>query len=267
VVGQGRADGSRWARLLGRLLTAAGASLLATGLLGLSPSAARANGFEADFEAGIAGATRNSVAYPGDSGTRLSLVGDLSSPTVPAFRARVGYRFAGRHLVTALAAPFRVNATGTLDRPTSFGGYTYPAGSAVLAVYRFDSYRLTYRYTFRTGEQLEVAGGITAKMRDAETSLYGPQVRRKTNVGFVPLLNFQTTWRPGGGPLGLVVEGDALAAPQGRAEDILVAGTLAVRSGVRVRAGYRMLEGGADNDEVYTFAWLHYAVVGVEVRL
>jgi len=24
-------------------------------------------------------------------------------------------------------------------------------------------------------------------------------------------------------------------------------------------AGYRMLEGGSDNDDVYTFAWLHYA--------
>ena len=27
--------------------------------------------------------------------------------------------------------------------------------------------------------------------------------------------------------------------------------------------GYRTLEGGADNDEVYTFAWLHYALAEV----
>jgi hypothetical protein len=31
--------------------------------------------------------------------------------------------------------------------------------------------------------------------------------------------------------------------------------------------GYRILEGGADNDEVYNFALFHYAAVGVTVTL
>jgi hypothetical protein len=35
---------------------------------------------------------------------------------------------------------------------------------------------------------------------------------------------------------------------------------------MRWRAGYRVLEGGADNDEVYTFSMFHYAVAGVAVR-
>ena len=30
-----------------------------------------------------------------------------------------------------------------------------------------------------------------------------------------------------------------------------------------ITAGYRTVEGGADVDEVYNFAWLHYAVVSV----
>ncbi len=33
-----------------------------------------------------------------------------------------------------------------------------------------------------------------------------------------------------------------------------------------VRAGYRMVEGGADVDEVYTFAWLHSAAVSLVLR-
>jgi hypothetical protein len=33
-----------------------------------------------------------------------------------------------------------------------------------------------------------------------------------------------------------------------------------------VRVGYRLLEGGADVDEVYTFALLHYAVGGLALR-
>jgi hypothetical protein len=47
----------------------------------------------------------------------------------------------------------------------------------------------------------------------------------------------------------------------------LLAATWAVRDGTVFRIGYRTVEGGADNDEVYNFAWLHYAVAGVELRL
>ena len=37
-------------------------------------------------------------------------------------------------------------------------------------------------------------------------------------------------------------------------------------SGWHVFGGYRTLEGGADNDSLYTFAWLHFASVGVGFR-
>lgn len=220
-------------------------------------------GVEADFETGAVFSARNDARIPGDGGTTFSLVDDLSTPAVPFFRLRLGYRFGQRHLVTALYAPLRVNATGTLDRDLSFGGATYPAGSRLLAVYRFDSYRLTYRYSFVSRDGLDVAAGFTAKVRDAETSLYGPTVRRKTNVGFVPLLNVHVAWRPGSGAVGLLFDADALAAPQGRAEDVLLAVTWAVRDEVELRTGLRVVEGGADNDEVYSFAWFNYAVVGV----
>jgi hypothetical protein len=36
---------------------------------------------------------------------------------------------------------------------------------------------------------------------------------------------------------------------------------------VGIDAGYRLLEGGADNDEVFTFALFHYAVAGVRIKL
>jgi hypothetical protein len=64
-----------------------------------------------------------------------------------------------------------------------------------------------------------------------------------------------------------LLDADALAAPQGRAEDVFLALTWALRDGLELRAGYRTPEGGADNDEVYSFAWLHYAVVGVAITL
>jgi hypothetical protein len=57
--------------------------------------------------------------------------------------------------------------------------------------------------------------------------------------------------------------GDALAAPQGRAEDILAAFYAEAAEGIRLRLGYRILEGGADNDEVYNFTLVHYLSAGL----
>jgi hypothetical protein len=62
---------------------------------------------------------------------------------------------------------------------------------------------------------------------------------------------------------GLLLEGDALGAPQGRAEDVLLAGTYSLSDHILLRIGYRILEGGADNDEVYNFALIHYASAGI----
>jgi hypothetical protein len=222
-------------------------------------------GVEADFETGMVFVGRNDARIPGDSGTKISLVDDLSTDPAPFFRLRLGYRIAQRHLVTALYAPLQVNARGSVDRDVSFAGGNYPAGTPLLAVYRFDSYRLTYRYSIVWRDGLDVAAGITGKIRDAETSLYGVEARRKTNTGFVPLLNVHVAWRPNRGAFGLVLDADALAAPQGRAEDVLLAATWAVRDGIELRVGYRMVEGGADNDSVYSFAWFHYVVAGMGV--
>jgi hypothetical protein len=85
----------------------------------------------------------------------------------------------------------------------------------------------------------------------------------------VPLLNVHAAWGPAQGRFGVVLDADAdaLVAPQGRAEDVLLALTWTASEDVELRAGYRTLEGGADNAEVYSFAWLHYAVVGLAFTL
>lgn len=243
-------------------MTALARATAAALLLAAQPVAAQ---IEAELEASVVAASRNDTRIPGDTGTKLSLVDDLSTSPTPAFRVRLGYRLADRHLVSALYAPLRLNARGSMDRDVEFLDATYPAERPLLAVYRFDSYRLTYRYSIFREEDLDVGVGFTAKIRDAETSLYGVEARRKTNTGFVPLLNAHLDWRPNGGTFGIVLDVDALAAPQGRAADVLLAGTWAFRKQLELRVGYRTLEGGADNDEVYSFAWFHYAVLGLKV--
>lgn len=243
--------------------SARNALLIVTALCTAGPAWA---GAEAEFEGGYVFTSRNDTRIPGKGGTGLSLADDLSTAPAPAFRVRVGYRIADRHFVTALYAPLQVHARGTAPRDIAFAGGSYPAGTPLLAVYRFNSYRLTYRYSFLWRAGLDVAAGVTGKIRDAETSLYGVEARRKTNVGFVPLINVHIAWRPRNGAFGVLLDADALAAPQGRAEDVLLAATWQPRDGVELRVGYRMLEGGADNDEVYSFAWLHYAVAALWLR-
>jgi hypothetical protein len=62
------------------------------------------------------------------------------------------------------------------------------------------------------------------------------------------------------------LDADALAGGPGRAEDVALTFGRDLNAQWTVRAGYRLVEGGADVPDVYTFAWLHYAVFGVERR-
>ena len=57
-----------------------------------------------------------------------------------------------------------------------------------------------------------------------------------------------------------------MAAPQGRAEDVFAGVILHANRQLSFKLGYRILEGGADTDEVFTFALVHYLAAGVVFR-
>jgi hypothetical protein len=107
---------------------------------------------------------------------------------------------------------------------------------------------------------------VSGNIRDAAITVEGGGQRaEKANTGFVPLINFLIDWRFS--RLWLIrAAGDALVGPQGRAEDVLFAVAYDANAATKLFAGYRILEGGADNDEVYTFSLFSFAVAGVEVR-
>jgi hypothetical protein len=218
-----------------------------------------------DLESGVVGSVYNDVRVPNDTGTLFSLSEDLSTDSRGYFRARVEYVFASRHSLSALYAPLTLETAGRLESPVVFEGVEFPAGTDVTGAYTFNSYRLTYRYTLTEGGGFEAGIGFTAKIRDAAIALEGGGLRsEKTNVGFVPLLNFRLAWTLSE-RFGLLLEGDALAAPQGRAEDVIAAVLFDVTDNVLLRVGYRVVEGGADVDEVYNFALLNYSSAGVIV--
>jgi hypothetical protein len=218
-----------------------------------------------DLESGWVKPGYNDVRIPGDGGTEFSLTRELSADGQFYGRARLGMRLGARHHVSALFAPLSFDAAGTVDRDIIFEQALFPAGTPLTARYRFNSYRLTWRYDLVTGERFAFGLGITGKVRDAEVALSGGgESDSKTDLGFVPLINLHLDWRATG-RTGFLLDGDALAAPQGRAVDMMAAAWWEPTDRLRLRLGYRILEGGAENDEVYTFSLFHYAAAGIRV--
>ena len=220
-----------------------------------------------DLETGAVGTGYNDVRSPGDQGTLFSLKDDLISRTEFFYRIRVNYTIKSRHTLSLLYAPLKTISKGNVPNDILFEGATFPANADLTGTYKFNSYRLTYRYEIVLKPKFEFGLGFTAKIRDAKISLASAGLENeKTNVGFVPIINFRMLWKPDE-KFGILLEGDALAAPQGRAEDILVAATYRLSDHFGLKAGYRILEGGADNDEVYTFSLFNYAAVGLFIYL
>ena len=209
---------------------------------------------------------KNDIRIPGDSGTKFSLSDDLSADTEYTGRLEAGYIHKERDYFGIVVAPLSVDSHGRVDRDINYAGTTFPAGTDLKATFRFDSYRVTWRRKLVAREKLDVWLGVSGNIRDAEITVEGGGQRaEKTNTGFVPLINFLIDWRIAK-PWSFRVAGDALVGPQGRAEDVLFALLYDVSGATKVFAGYRILEGGADNAEVYTFSLFSFAGAGIEMR-
>ena len=103
-------------------------------------------------------------------------------------------------------------------------------------------------------------------MRDAEISLtQGALTARDTDVGVVPLLSLYGEYRLANAWT-FVFDMDGLASSEGRALDLGLLARYDIDYAWYLAGGYRTLEGGADNDSVYSFAWFHYAVLSAGYR-
>ncbi len=197
----------------------------------------------------------------------LSFTKDLKSDPVFGSRLQVHYRPHPRHQISLLAAPLTVKPSGNLPADIFYEGETFYEGEHVNALFRFDSYRLQYRYFFPKPLYVIKSVGISGKIRDAEVSLKsGDKKASKTNTGFVPLLSLNAGYQILD-ELELVLEAEGLGSPYGRAEDIYLGLDFMLNDKLNFRAGYRLLEGGSDIDEVYTFSAFHYATVGFSIKL
>jgi hypothetical protein len=223
--------------------------------------------FVFELEAGPVWQSRNDVQIPNDElGTRFSLVDLVGNGPWAAARVQLTWNIKGRHGMQLFLAPLSYTERGRFDRPVRFAGESFSATEPTEATYQFNSWRLSYRYQAIRGARWDVWVGFTAKVRDAKIELVdGDTLARDTNVGFVPLLLVEAEYRVSE-RWRLLGELDALAGGPGRAEDIALKVGYDLSAHWRLTGGYRMVEGGADVDEVYNFAWFHSAVVSMVYR-
>lgn len=225
-----------------------------------------AGGWFLTSETGLVWDSGNDVRVPNEGGTDISLVDDLEAD--PALFGRLVFgRTLGRHSVSVLVAPLRLESAGTLEKDVIFQGTEFTEGTAIEADYRFDSYRLTWRYGLVRRPSFSLDLGLTAKIRDASIRLSSADASAVSeNTGLVPLFSFALDWAVTP-KLHLLMDGDAAAASQGRAEDVRTAVGWAFSPGAVLTAGWRFLEGGADVDQVYNFTFLNYASLGFRLAL
>lgn len=219
------------------------------------------SGFVVELEAGLVWQSRNDVQIPNDAtGTRFSLVDLTGKGPWPAGRLYLTWDISRRHGIRALLAPLRYTETGSFVEPVDFAGETYQPGQSVAATYKFNSWRLSYRYRVMDRERLRLSIGFTAKIRDAKIELeQAGTSSKKTDLGFVPLLNLAADWRLAR-QWHLLFDFDGLAGGPGRAFDVALELGYEFDGSWSISAGYRTIEGGADVESVYNFAWFHQAV-------
>ena len=218
--------------------------------------------FSLELELGPTWQSRNTVQIPNtEAGTRFSLQDLVGSGPWAAGRIYFTWNINPRHSLRVLAAPLSYTESGIFDETVNFAGETYEEGIPTEATYQFNSWRVGYRWRFKDGERWTLWLGFTAKVRDAKIALsQGDTSSEDTDVGFVPLLSFAANYRFAD-RWHLIFDFEGLAGGPGRAFDVALKVGYDFNENWGLTAGYRTVEGGANIEEVYNFAWFQYAVV------
>lgn len=239
--------------------------MLSVTILFISATSAWGQDWEVGLETGAAWQMRNQVRIPNPEGSRFSLADATTSGPFAFVRLTGQYQWASGHGARFVYAPLRLEEAGQLAAPVDFAGSTFAAGG-VTGIYRFDAHRVSYHYRLLERPHWHLKVGATLLRRDAEIALRNDeQYASDANIGFVPLLHVSGRYR-WNQVWSFAFDFDGSAAPQGRAVDAGSRLEFALNEHWKGFFGYRLLDGGADNDEVYNFARFNYAAVGGTYR-
>lgn len=218
-----------------------------------------------DVELGLYRFTRNDVRIPNEGGTRFAL-DDLTGSNGADARLQGTWWWNERNALRLTLAPITIDGTGITDREIDFAGERFAEGEATRGQYRFNTYRLTWRYRFHRGERWDWSAGAALLVRDARIRLtQGELSAQDDDLGFVPILHAHGRHRLSERTT-LVLDFEGAWSPQGRAFDVALRAERDFTGGWYGHAGVRTLEGGADVSDVYAFAWVHFVTLGFGYR-
>lgn len=233
--------------------------------------------FRLSSESGLVFNQYNDVRAPnGDDnkGTLFSFTDDFEADEPVVFiRLEASYTFNDRHTVILAAAPLRFKYNNPSIASIDFENTTFqnidspfpaPAAAPITGTYEFNTYRASYRYGLLRKEKTRLDLGATILLRDAKIELtQNGNSEENTDLGVVPLISLMFEQELNE-RLSFMVVADALVGPVGRAEDVFAGLEFDILSDrLFGRVGYRLIEGGADVDQVYNFAFFHFVNVGV----
>lgn len=221
--------------------------------------------FSIEFELSSTWQARNDIQIPNDlSGSRFSPK-DIVAENFYWNNARINglYNFNDKHALRLVLAPLSYSETGSSDIPIQFQNQSFQANQPLRTEYTFNSWRIGYQYHFYEHDKHDMWFGVTGKVRDAEIGLRQQDVSATDdNVGFVPLLYFATEYRFND-RWSLFADIDGLAGGPGRAFDLSVKLNYTLDNDWKLGIGYRTLEGGVDNDDVYNFSWFNSVLINL----
>ena len=219
--------------------------------------------FRFELEGGPVSQAKNDVRIPGNTGTEFSFKDLTGSGLYAAGRFTFDWNIRERHGLRLEVAPLRIDNTGTFNQPVSFAGTTFSPGTSTEGKYKFDTYRVSYRYLFLNKKALRMRVGATLLVRDAQIELEQAGVTASdSNVGVAPLLNFSTEWAFAK-RWTAILDFEGLAGGPGRALDLALKMRYDLTDRWSIGGGYRTIEGGVDSDDVYNFSWFNYGFLTV----
>ena len=109
--------------------------------------------------------------------------------------------------------------------------------------------------------------GGTIELRDAEISLSNFEASSVVpSTDIMPMLKFTLRWNANR-RVSFNLECDATALPGKRMEDVFLGIGYWIGPNLSMKGGYRMIEGGINNDDINNFALTHFAAIGVVISI
>ncbi len=217
-----------------------------------------------DVQAGTVSILSNFTQIPSSTGTRI----ELDRTTALSYRLYLSAMIKNKHQIRLLYAPLQYAGDSFIPaEDILFDGMRFLAGIPTTTEYKFNSYRLSYMYHFNQTGRVRFRIGLSAKIRDAFTSVSQENGKNSkfSDLGFVPLFHVGALIYAGNKSF-FDIDAEGSWAPQGYAIDARASYNYQLRNNFSIGLGVGFLDGGANVESVETYTSAVYGFGRVIIK-